>query len=62
MGEVRFYYNGKYVDQEAAEKRLSDMVQRCLHPTPINSPVVAVRDIELPHIRIINDNELFVRY
>ena len=62
MGEVRYYYNGKYVDQEAAEKRLSDMVQRCLHPTPINSPVVAVRDIELPHIRIINDNELFVRY
>ena len=47
MGEVRYYYNGKYVDQEAAEKRFSDMVQRCLHPTPINSPVVAVRDIEL---------------
>ena len=62
MGEVRYYYNGKYVDHEAAEKRLSDMVQRCLHPTPINSPVVAVHDIELPHIRIINDNEHIVRY
>lgn len=62
MGEVRYYYNGKYVDQKAAEKRLSDMVQRWLHPTPVNSPIVAVHDIELPRFRIINDNEHIVRY
>lgn len=57
MGEVRYYYNGKYVDQEAAEKRLSGMVQRCLHPDPIDSPIVAINGIRFTH----RTNESFTR-
>lgn len=52
----------KSEQQKIAETRLAQIAKRCLNPDPIDSPIVAVRDIELPHIRIINDNERIVRY
>ena len=53
----------KSEQQKAMEKHFADIAKRCYNPTHVeNSPVVKVRDLELPHIRIINTNERVVRY